>query len=158
MNTYSLINVVENVKRLALFIARAVLFLLVAIYVITASISKKWKVIGMKRFIILILEPVLFIYVVLQTLAGFAFGGLARGAASNPFSSQASFNLGDALLTSFVSLIIALIFTGAIFVLLRVKELLEEQIQLLKKIDLSNQRETNIGQIGSMQASAERQD
>jgi hypothetical protein len=158
MNTYSLSNVVENVKRLALFVVRAVLFLLVAIYVVTASIPKKWKVIGMKRFIILILEPVLFIYVVLQTLAGFVLGGLVPGAASNPFSSQASFDLGGALLASFVSLIIALIFTGAIFVLLRVKELLEEQIQLLKKIDLSNQRETNIGQIGSMQASAERQD
>ena len=159
MNTQSTSNATENTKRVASLIFRAVLLFLVTIYVVASFVIKKWRAVGMKRLIILILEPILFVYVILQTLAGFVIGGLVRDAVNNPFSSRTAFDLGNALLAAFASLIIALIFTGAIFVLLRVKELLEEQIRLLKEINLSAQREMKIGQIGgSTQILAERQE
>jgi len=83
----------------------------------------------MKNFIVSILEPILSLFVVIYTLFGFVAGGLLG--AFGLFGRD--FNLIGALLGGFVFFLIAVIGTGAIFTLLTIKDLLEEQVRLLRR-------------------------
>ena len=79
----------------------------------------------MKNFIVSILEPILSLLVVAYTLFGFVAGGLlgAFGLFGGDFN----------LIGGFVFFLIAVIGTGAIFTLLTIKDLLEEQVWLLRR-------------------------
>jgi len=79
----------------------------------------------MKNFIVSILEPILSLLVVAYTLFGFVAGGLlgAFGLFGGDFN----------LIGGFVFFLIAVIGTGAIFTLLTIKDLLEEQVRLLRR-------------------------
>jgi len=83
----------------------------------------------MKNFIVSILEPILSLFVVIYTLFGFVAGGLLGG--FGLFGGD--FNLIGALIGGFVFFLIAVIGTGAIFTLLTIKDLLEEQVRLLRR-------------------------
>lgn len=97
----------------------------------------------MKQFIVNILEPVLSIFVVLYTLFGFVAGGLMGGTISlmgdlakgGLFGAEPSlsFHFGWALAGGIVFFIGAVIGTGAIFTLLAIKDLQEEQLRLLRQ-------------------------
>lgn len=99
----------------------------------------------MKRFIVSILEPVLSIVVILHTLFGFVVGGFVGGAISfvsdlaegslfgaGP-SPSLDFHFGWALVGGIVSFLTAVVATGAIFTLLAIKDLQEEQLRLLRQ-------------------------
>lgn len=97
----------------------------------------------MKQFIMNILEPVLSIFVVLYTLFGFVAGGFVGGALSfvgdlgrgGLFGAEPSlsFHFGWALAGGIVFFIWAVIGTGAVFTLLAIKDLQEEQLRLLRQ-------------------------
>lgn len=99
----------------------------------------------MKRFIVGILEPVLSIVIILHTLFGFVVGGFVGGAISfvsdlakgglfgaGP-SPSLDFHFGWALVGGIVSFLTAVVATGAIFTLLAIKDLQEEQLRLLRQ-------------------------
>jgi hypothetical protein len=83
----------------------------------------------MKGFIVSILEPILSLLVVAYTLLGFIVGGTLGS--FGLFSS--GFNLIGAVIGGFVFFLIAAAGTGTIFTLLTIKDLLEEQVQLLRR-------------------------
>lgn len=97
----------------------------------------------MKQFIVGILEPVLFIFVVLYTLFGFVAGGFVGGtmsfvsnlAGGGLFGAEPSFSFhfGWALAGGIVFFLAAVVGTGAIFTLLVIKDLQEEQLRLLRQ-------------------------
>lgn len=93
----------------------------------------------MKQFIVGILEPVLSIFVVLDTLFGFIAGGILGGAMgfvdNRLFGAGPSFgfHFGWALAGGIVFFLAAVIGTGAIFTLLAIKDLQEEQLRLLRQ-------------------------
>ena len=79
----------------------------------------------MKGFIVSILEPILSLFVVIYTLFGFVAGGL--------LGTFGLFGGDFNLIGGFVFFLIAVIGTGAIFTLLTIKDLLEEQVRLLRR-------------------------
>jgi ABC-type uncharacterized transport system fused permease/ATPase subunit len=79
----------------------------------------------MKNFIVSILEPILSLFVVIYTLFGFVAGGL--------LGTFGLFGGDFNLIGGFVFFLIAVIGTGAIFTLLTIKDLLEEQVRLLRR-------------------------
>jgi hypothetical protein len=79
----------------------------------------------MKNFIVSILEPILSLFVVIYTLFGFVAGGL--------LGTFGLFGGDFNLIGGFVFFLIAVIGTGAIFTLLTIKDLLEEQVRLLRQ-------------------------
>lgn len=101
----------------------------------------------MKQLIVNILEPVLSIFIVFYTLFGFVAGGVAGGivggaigfmgnlAAGGLFGAEPSFSFhfGWALAGGIVSFLAAVIGSGAIFTLLAIKDLQEEQLRLLRQ-------------------------
>lgn len=88
----------------------------------------------MKQFIVGILEPVLSIFVVLYTLFGFVAGGTMGGLAGGGlFGAGPSFHFGWALAGGIFFFLAAIIATGAIFTLLAIKDLQEEQLRLLRQ-------------------------
>lgn len=97
----------------------------------------------MKQLIVNILEPVLSIFIVLYTLLGFIAGGTVGGAMSfvgnlaegGLFGAEPSFSFhfGWALVGGIASFLTAVIGSGAIFTLLAIKDLQEEQLRLLRQ-------------------------
>jgi hypothetical protein len=88
----------------------------------------------MKEFVVSILEPVLSIFIVVYTLFGFivggTFGGLSQGLFGRP-----TFHLGWALAGGIAFFLLAVIGTGAIFTLLTIKALLEEQLRAMRELE-----------------------
>lgn len=78
----------------------------------------------MKDFVISALDGILSLAVILATIGGFFVGGN-----SNPFSD---FSFGMALVGAAAAFVGMVISTGAIFTLIRIRELLEEQTHLLR--------------------------
>lgn len=94
----------------------------------------------MKDLVVSILEPVLSIFVIGYTLIGFLFGGAMDSLLSGGFfRGESSFHLGWALVGGFAFFIIAVIGTGAIFTLLSIRELLEQQLSSLRALERSRQ-------------------
>lgn len=81
----------------------------------------------MKDFIISTLDILLEIFVVLAALGGFIVGGFGN--------LSGDFSIIRALAGGLFSLSMAIIFTGGVFTLIRIKELLEEQMFYLQKAD-----------------------
>jgi len=79
----------------------------------------------MKDFIISTLDLLLDLFVVFATI-----GGLILGGRSNLFGN---FDFMRALAGGLIGFCLAAIFTGSVFTLLRIKELLEEQLIYLKR-------------------------
>lgn len=98
----------------------------------------------MKDLILAILEPVLSIFVVLYTLIGFVAGGVMGGMLSfisnlgeaGLFGAQSGpgFHFGWGLAGAALFFLAAVVGTGAIFTLLKIRELLEEQTRILKTL------------------------
>lgn len=91
----------------------------------------------MKDLILAILEPVLSIFVVLYTLIGFVAGGVMGGMLSfigNLGGAGPGFHFGWGLAGAAVFFLGAVLGTGAIFTLLKIRELLEEQTRILKTL------------------------
>ena len=78
----------------------------------------------MKDLIIEVLDGLLSLAVIVVTIGGFFIGGNA-----NPFGD---FSFGLALLGAAIAFFSMVISTGAVFTLIRIRELLEEQIYLLR--------------------------
>ncbi|MCS7222874.1 MAG: hypothetical protein RML36_12850 [Anaerolineae bacterium] len=103
----------------------------------------------MKNFIVSILEPILSIFVIGYTLVGFIWGGYSGGvvrafqdlANVGLFGGQPEFHfhVGWAFLGGIALFLLAAISSGAIFTLLAIKELLEEQIRLLREAERRQQ-------------------
>lgn len=78
----------------------------------------------MKNFVIGIMETMLNLTIIVATIGGFILAGNA-----NPFGD---FSFGMALLGALIGFLASAVASGGIFVLLRIKELLEEQLQQMK--------------------------
>lgn len=97
----------------------------------------------MKNFIVSILEPILSIFIIGYTLVGFIGGGYVGGvlsalqslASAGLFGGQPEFqfHVGWALVGGIVFFLAAVIGSGTIFTLLIIKDLLEEQIRLMRE-------------------------
>jgi uncharacterized membrane protein YraQ (UPF0718 family) len=83
----------------------------------------------MKNFIISILEPILSLFVIIATLLGFIFGGLSDS------DSRIRFDWIGAAIGGLATFLVSVIVTGPIFILLTIKDLLEEQVQRLRQRD-----------------------
>jgi hypothetical protein len=84
---------------------------------------------NMKNFIISILEPILSLFVIIATLLGFIFGGLSDS------DSRIRFDWIGAAIGGLATFLVSVIVTGPIFILLTIKDLLEEQVQRLRQRD-----------------------
>lgn len=101
----------------------------------------------MKNFIVSILEPTLSIFVISYTLIGFVLGGFLGGIISSISASAflfgglpaLDFHVGWAFAGGIVSFILAVMATGAIFTLLAIRELLEQQLNSLRALERSRQ-------------------
>lgn len=78
----------------------------------------------MKDFVISIMEGMLNLTIVVATIGGFILAGNA-----NPFGD---FSFGIALVGALIGFLTSAVASGGIFVLLRIKELLEEQLRQMK--------------------------
>ena len=101
----------------------------------------------MKNFIVSILEPTLSIFVISYTLIGFVLGGFLGGIISSISASAflfgglpaLDFHVGWAFAGGIVSFLLAVMATGAIFTLLAIRELLEQQLNSLRALERSRQ-------------------
>jgi len=85
----------------------------------------------MKESIVSTLEIMLYIYIALMTVLGYAIGGTLGGLSSGLFG-EPGFNMGSAFIGALAGLFLSLVGTGAIFTLIRIKELLEVQVHYLQ--------------------------
>jgi hypothetical protein len=85
----------------------------------------------MREFILAIFEPLVNLLIFIYTIAGFIFGGVVGGMGG--LFGGPSFSMGNAVIGALIGFTFGALSSGAIFLLLRMSEVLEEQLYMMRE-------------------------